>query len=457
MSNSILETFYIMFSSDASKVKQGAQDAYKSTDELEGKIKSAAATSDVLGSSFMRLATQAAGALAAVFSVQRVITETFTAAHFADELGETAKGLGISTEQLSIWSDAVKFAGGSAESAQESFKTLSGSLAQIDATGHSRVKPFFDELGVSIETAHGKIRPINDILLDVAKKFETMGKQESFGFGRKLQLDEGMIRLLQRGRVGVEELLEAQKALGVVTDDNSETGRKWRETVDEMEHASRTFFLTIASSTFPVLEEGMQWVIDHGPLLKQAIEGVTGALVLLAGTKVVVFLAGIIEFFEEGIAAGATFFEVIETGLAVIAGGLSLPFVAIFALIAGAVTLIIHYWDTIKEHIDATIQSVKNAVDEAKNYLGLGDSTHEAILSGKVSLANADSSPTNARSSNVFSSSLNNAQKSNTINVGDVTINTQATDAEGVANGFATHFKREMFQVVTNSDDGVAM
>lgn len=452
---SILETFYIMFSSDASKVKKGAQEAFKSTDELETKIKNTTQVSDKLGSAFLNLARQAATAFVGIFAVQRLISETFESTHFADEIGEVAHGLGISTEQLSVWSDAAKFAGGSAQSASESFKNLSGSLAQIDATGHSRVKPFFDELGVQLEDTHGKIRPINDLLLDIAGKFEHMSKQESFGFGRKLQLDEGMIRLLQRGRAGVEELLEAQKELGVVTEEDAATGEEWRHTVDDMEHTTRTFFLGIARDLLPKLEELAKWFRENGPLIKASIEGIAAAV----GTLVVVSRIGaIIAFFtklssviETAIAVGGTFAGILSAMGITLTAPLWLWFVAI----AGVFTAIIYKWDVLKSYIIGGIQDIRNAFASIGDFFTGGTHVYKSIFEGQQALATASSTPINSQTSNVFSHSAQNAEKNTTVTTGDININTQATDSEGIARDFTGHLKREMFQAVTNSDDGV--
>lgn len=453
---SILETFFILFKTNSVEIKKGTQEAGKEVDQLEAKIKSSDVVANQLGSSFVGLIKQAGAAFIAIASIQKVISGTFEAAHFADDLGEVAHGLGVSVELLSAWSDATKFAGGTATSAQESFKALSGSLAQIDATGHSRVKPFFDELGVQLEDVHGKIRPINDLLLDVAGKFEHMSKQESFGFGRKLQLDEGTIRLLQRGRKGVEDLLAAQKELGVVTEEDAEIGRQWREQVDEMEHASRGFFLTIAKSTFPVLEDGMKWVINNGPILKATIEGLTAAVTLFwTATKIGVIATA----WRGAAAAGVTFFEFIITygtlALEVIGGIISAPAAIIVGLTALFGALIYH-WEQVKNYVLSGIDEIRDRFSGIGNFFGIGNSTHEAIIKGKADLSAAGTSSIGSQTSNVFSNSIRSSNKLGDLTIQKMEIHTQATDSNGIAGGIHEGLKHHFRQTTSNYDDGVA-
>lgn len=142
--------------------------------------------------------------LAGAFAFQQLFSSYLAE---ADELGDLSDAISVSVEDLDAWGQAAQYAGGSVQGFQGSITALSGSLAQLSTTGGGRAKKFFEALGIHATDSKGKVKPAVDVLLDLSSKFEKMTKQESFGLGQKLGLDQGTIMLLQKGRGEVEKLV----------------------------------------------------------------------------------------------------------------------------------------------------------------------------------------------------------------------------------------------------------
>lgn len=451
MSGSVLETFWLLFDSDASKVKKGAEEAEVAASGLNSKLLSVDEISAHLGSSFLGMAKQAAEAFAAMFAVEKLIGGAFENAEFAKHVGESAEALGISTSALGAWGDAVRHIGGDAEGAISSFKALSGSLAQVDATGHSRVKPFFDELGIQMLDIHGKIKPVNDLLLEMAGKFEHMSKQESFGFGRKMQLDEGMIRLLQRGSSGVQSLIDKMHGLGDITDQDAEAAKKWDESLDTARLTLRHFGLSITSDVLPQLAELVDWFSDNGPVIEDTLGTITAAIVLLTAKMVIMKGVAIASVAITEIGEVIAWLELLTTAFetaAVAEWLLMAPWLLIVAaigLVSYAVYELWKNWSGIGDKFIDKINQIKEAFGGLGDWInkllgGNGEfnvnkhlTADHVVSAAQSKLATMNSTPLASQNSQSIMNGSKNYNSSNSLSIGTILVQTQATDAKEIA------------------------
>src|SRR5690349_3128287 len=134
-----------------------------------------------------------------------------------------AQKTGISTKELSALTFAAGQSSVSADSLQTGLKLLSKNL--VDASnGVALSRDAFDALGIATKDANGQVRPLGDVLLDVAQKFS----QSEDGAGKAriaLQLfgraGTDLIPLLNRGRDGIGDLTKKAEELGVTIDDKT--------------------------------------------------------------------------------------------------------------------------------------------------------------------------------------------------------------------------------------------
>lgn len=458
----VFETLYLLFDSDTSGLKQGEREAKQSTDTIAGMF------------------TRAAGIAAAAFGAAAIGSKIMHQAELNDQLGDTASLLGVNAQQLDLWSQAAVMADGTAEGFQNSLKGLAGEAAAIATKGTSRLKPFFDELGISMVDADGKARDVMDVLPELAGAFEKLGKQEALGMGRKMGLDEGTIMLLQRGRRGVEELTTRMSALGGVSEAATEAAGKFDEQtkitnriLELMASKATEYVLPAITKLMGGFESFYGFLQRHPDLVK----GVGIAMAVAGAAIMATYVPAMWAAASATLAAAAPFLA-IAAGAAAIGLAFALAWEDIQVWQAGGDSLIgswLGSWndfssqmgdivDTIIGYIQELVDMYQSAVnlvsggfDIAGGAIGAAkDAASGWVEKGKAAIGLADSAPTNAVTSGAISNSQQSVNNSSSVKIDKVEVNTQATDADGVSKGIAGGLQQHFSAAIDQFDDGIA-
>lgn len=448
---SVFETFYLLYKSDTTDLRRGSEEATNTTKKLKDSISNIDKATDKIGKKFGNLATQLTGTIAAFASIHALISGISNAVSYDIELGKTSRALGVNAEELDIWDNAVKQAGGTAEGFQNSLR----SLAEHFHTTASVALKAFPQL---------------------ADVFSRISRYSAFNLGKAYGLDEGTILLLQKGRREVEAFLKRQIELGVITKKDIEVTTSYNQELQNLGHAFRTLYNAIAipllpalSEFFVTLENGLLYLSNHRDL-------VIGTLVGIASTAIsAAFAFGLLTFGMIGstllviglIALFALLFEDLSVYLK---GGKSLlgEFLEEWKRLGDLVDKIIEGWedkflnfldkfklfkpivDSIRNS-DDTLYSINRDNGNRENLLGfLGK--NQDIEKGKNLLISASNTPLNSQTSNsVLNSSAFN--RNFTINSMPINIVTQATDAVGIATSLSLTLPDQYKQAVNNFAD----
>lgn len=457
----VFETLYLLLDADTDGLKKGENEAKQSSDNIAGMF------------------TKAAGVVAAAFAAMAVGQRIMDQAALNDQLGDTAALMGVNAQELDLWTQAAVMADGTVEGFQGSLKGLAGEAAAIATKGTSRLKPFFDELGISMVDAQGKARNVMDILPELAGAFEGLSKQESLGMGRKMGLDEGTIMLLQRGRRGVEELKARMEALGVVSDKATEAAGKYDE---QSKITARIWELMASKATEYVLpaltaiHKGFELVYGFIQRHPDLIKGVG---IALAAVGAVIFASYVPAMWAATTATIGMLAPFLAVAAAVGAIGLAfaLAWEDIQVWQAGGDSLIgswLGSWESfssqfgdIVETVMGYIQKVVDAYMTARDTVSKGfdvggdainaarDKTSSWIEKGANMIGMADSSPINATTSNAISNGNSSVSKDNSVKIEKVEISTQATDADGISKGLMGGLQQHFSAAIDQSDDGL--
>jgi len=545
---SVLETFLILFETNADDVEKGSQDAKRSADKLTDSLKSADTQTTKVGDNFTRMVATASSALVSLLSVGAVVGAVMRTAELNDQLGEFSERLDLNVEDVNAWGDAVAVNGGSAEGFRASIDSLVDGLVTFATKGTSRVAPFFKELGIDMVDAQGKARDVMEILPELADAFEGLTKQESAGMGRKIGLDQGTIMLLQRGRREVEDQIRKQKELGVVTKEATEIAGKYNDQYDNTQKVFRSLFTVMGSTILPIFTRVLGGLESIGAFMAKHSDFVVGLLIAI-GTAVAVYVvppvlawaAAMIVAFAPFLlmgalitAAGVAFALLYDDIMNFIDGNDSLigqiltAYPAIGDMINGLISIVTALWDAVSwvfESILSVLQisiegwrllfgtiadgfssfvsgsaimqsiigaitgdfqsmgtavgsvwdwlggkvqgfislirsvislvsgiagKITGALDGVKGSLGIG-----GLAEGKGALATASSSPIGSQTSNSIANSAKTSNKTTSVQTGPITVNTQATDAEGVAGAIGNSLGTQIRQAAGTFDDGV--
>jgi hypothetical protein len=79
----------------------------------------------------------------------------------------------------------------------------------------------------------------------------------------------------------------------------------------------------------------------------------------------------------------------------------------------------------------------------------------KTIENGKKTLELIGSNPINAQTSNSIINKTSGVNKNTSVNIGDVTIETQASDSEQIAKSFKDNLREQINQTFNNYSDGV--
>lgn len=112
---SILDTFYILFKSNADDAVKGNQRYEKSNKELEHSLKDVSDQSDKVGHNFVKMAESAAGAIGAISGFEILKSGVQNAIDLNTQLKTVAENYGTTAEKLRTAGLAAQFAGGSVQ------------------------------------------------------------------------------------------------------------------------------------------------------------------------------------------------------------------------------------------------------------------------------------------------------------------------------------------------------
>lgn len=380
---SLLETFFILFDSNDDKIKKSVPGTKQKVDDLDKSLTHTDRAAKAMGESILTTFRSIAGAAVGAFAVRDVYEAITAQAELNEQLGLTATRLNVNIEDLDAWGKASQRFGGSEQGFQQTLDFLNRGMADIATKGTSRLKPFFDELKIKTTDAPKHVRPLFDILGDLADRLSKMDKQQAAGIGEKLGIDTGTLIMLQSGRRNLEDLIKRQKELGVTTEQDAEEAHKYEEAIADLNAMLHHLYTEIGSSVLPALTSFFGWLERGWNYLMQHKGLVEGFFIGVAGVITAVYLPAVIEAIVATVAWLAPF---ILIGGAIAAVGIALGLLVddVQNFLAGHKSVIGELskkWPIVGETVRAVVRDVQAALqwllDFAKGWVqGLGASFH---------------------------------------------------------------------------------
>lgn len=198
-----------------------------------------------------------AAGIAAVFSAMAGARE---AAKFADDIGDTAARLHVTTDALQEFRYAIRAAGGEEEGADEALEAFSVTLGKAQAGLAKSIKPF-KELGFSRDQING-FKDAGDALDAITSKIAGLSSVQQDAVIDQLGLN-GLKPLLEEGVDKMRELREEAHAVGIVMD--AELVQRGGDLNDQFETISKVIDVQLKSS-----------LVDLGPILLDLLKLVGG-------------------------------------------------------------------------------------------------------------------------------------------------------------------------------------
>lgn len=170
----------------------------------------------LLGSALEDLGPYGLAAAAAIGAVALALGQTRQAAAFADEIGDTAQRLHVTTDALQEYRYAVRLAGGEEKGADEALESFSVTLGKAQA-GLPKAQKAFKELGFtksqidSFDTVEKGLKAVTERIAGLKTDVQKDAVIDQLGL-------TGMKPLIEEGVEEMQRLKREAQSLGVVMD-----------------------------------------------------------------------------------------------------------------------------------------------------------------------------------------------------------------------------------------------
>ena len=263
----ILDSFYILFKSNADDVEKAAEKAGKSADNLEKKLSKDNVAAKELGKSFVQIVESLGGVVTAYLSLDAFKSGVEGATKFASSLEVQSKWLKMNAADLQALGDATAQVGGNAEDTKQAIKALH------DTYVGQGVAPPKDYIAALKRQA--------DIWDDLHLTQE--GKQNA---GRKMGLPDSIITLISKGSKAFGEIVEAQKKLRNITEADAKAAFDATIAWQNFKTSLDGVYLKISTDISPAFKGLAEWLTNINVELQShehLAEGIFGGLAVGAG------------------------------------------------------------------------------------------------------------------------------------------------------------------------------
>ena len=458
---SIVSVFSFLFET------KGAQKVKRELQDLTKEEQNAKDGTDKLDASTAKLAKSVTGLISTYMGFKKILSEVLGFASGGEDLLLMANNAGIGAEQLERYGIALQNYGGGLSSAASTLATLNQQMQDLRFGKGGAIQEAAIRYGISVQGKNG-LATGEEMLYNIARRMETLGRAEQLDLGRKLGLDPSTIALLQGGVGNLVKELEKASKYTVYSPDDIENSRKFQMSLRELKQSLAQVWATISRSLLPVLTKitsgvakFFQFLSEHKGFLLGFLAAISAALGVIAIKSIIAtapFWLMVAAIAAIGAAIGLVvddFMTWLEGGESVI-GDLIDLFTDFWHWILKVGDAIGNFFKNIWKNIIAGITAVFDWIIEKWNKIkrwipfigGKSDTEMNVIQNGQLAIASTQTPLASASMSTINNGGTNN------IKIENISVQTQATDATGIAQGVGGALTSEMSYVLQQNTGG---
>lgn len=206
----------------------------------------------------------------AVAAAGAITTLTVASTRASDEQGKLADEIGDSVENIDALQFALERSGGSADGMTNSLRQLAIRASEASRGIGSGVEAF-GILGISSTDLQGKLKPVSELMSEIAGELDGLDKAKQIELADKLGIRDS-IRLLQQGRGSIAELTAEARALGVTTDEDAAIAADFQDSLTNLWKIVKQLSRVLSKSFAPVLESVVEGFTEWWKVNRQIIE-----------------------------------------------------------------------------------------------------------------------------------------------------------------------------------------
>jgi hypothetical protein len=445
---SILDTFYILFKSNAKDVDKDMADAKKATKEFQQQINDADKPVSMLGQSLLKVAANSVAAFATWEGLKN------TASHIQDvnfQLYKTQTLTGINARELAVWDNAI-----------QSITGNQGQFSQF-AAGYAK---YLQSIGVGTD----KLIPnLKDFIKELKTLDETQAALRFSQMSKGTGLGDDFLLAIRSGKL--DKAMDDAEGYTRVTKEGtkavSDFQSAWVTAAKNIEGAFTEMWGVIAPIFTKILDFFNSPVQSTGILavitavlaaISAVIPGLQGVAIGLGVASASFATASGVSYYKEKHQPSpkkidSTTGEYLPPVPDKILGGIAnAPAGKALDKNKAMGSIVEPDWNP------ALAPKIKNQKQNIENKARTNEQPVSAfplydnkfIEEAQTNIRAADTSPLNT-------SPVSSTSNSSAVNIGNVTVNTQATDAQGISKAIKEELQREYRNTISNNDDMVMM
>jgi hypothetical protein len=227
---------------------------------------------------------------------KRIVTETVAA---ADSVVKTSEKLGVGAQALQEYQFAAQKSGVQIRTFNMGLQRFARRTAEA-AKGTGEAKDALREMGIQLRDNQGKLRPADDLLLDVADSISKVSDEgEKVRLAFKLFDSEGvsLINMLKGGSDALSAMRqEARDTGGVFSEEFLNASAQMTNQLLRLKMSTQGLKVMFVNALFPALNAGIEWFMDMVKGMRETLKGTKLLQVALgalaAAATVLVFVLG---------------------------------------------------------------------------------------------------------------------------------------------------------------------
>jgi hypothetical protein len=475
---SVLDTLILMF--EAKGAKEVASDTRGVREEMDRGDRSARS----LGKQIAELTTKLTLAIAPLKAFKAAADMSRGMSEGAEDLLLLSSRAGSSVEKIQQLGNALKSYGGNAASASAVMGDLNSSLQQMRMGQGGKLQEAALLYGLDM-TGSGEqgLATADEMLVNIAKRMEGLNTQQQLDFGKMLGLDDSTLMMVRGGLSGLTSDLEKGSKMKVFTSKDIETFRSFQQALRQMKNGFEQVGIIIARAVIPILKiftVALTWLTrffaEHKAVAIVVFAAVGAALagMAVAGVVALVPLIASVWSLAAGVIAATWPFVAIAAVIGLVGAALYLVYDDFMVFLAGGEsvcgavvdgfkwvweqikvfgTFIKDFWSGVWQSIIDKFHSIFGGMMDKfkaiRKLLGLGKETVDAGASAMEDTK----TPLSTMTSNSISNSAT-SQNANNVSVQGITINTAATDADGISKDIGGSLEKQMQRVLYQNYSG---
>lgn len=489
----LLDEFLIRWVSDTGALDRDLDTTGKKSEDLNKKLTDTEGVAKRVGQNLATLASGALAGIAAAIGASSLVQNAIARAEDIVAIDQTAQALGVAVGEVDAFGKAMETMGLDAQGARDSLTDMGESIGEAMQDIESGRAKTFTALGISLKDIDGQAIGATEGIFRLADAVQGLDRSAAVFRIKELGItDNRMVEAILKGRVELERTINIQKQQGVITREQVEQARRYTETMNQFRASTRSVSDGIAQALIPALTKIVEWLTVIVQWVGENKNFIIGFFAAIAGIVTALYLPAMIAAAAATLAATWPILAMIAA-VAAVAAAFALAYDDIMAFVEGndsfigqifekfpaveaAVfaiidafklmgTIVASVWEGILasvrfavDFITAAISQIVAGIGKAgeigmkiASFFGIGGG--ESVDMANTQLASAEASPLNSTTSSAISNSSNVRETS--VTIGEVRVETQATDAKGVAAGLNSELGSQLADMNAEFSSGV--